>query len=132
MAECPLCKNSFSSDISYCPNCEVGLIPDVVGVSYENTLHDHKPFGGDTKQKPVKKSKKTFVELHRTENAALAALMKDFLENHNIVCYVDNYFSQSLNVNLLMPNATSGVRVMVYQDDFEEAKGIVEAFFQED
>lgn len=73
----------------------------------------------------------TFVEVYRTENVHLAGLIKEVLEDHEILCYLDNYYSHSLNVHLFFPLAYQGIRVMVYEEDSLEAKEILDLFFKE-
>jgi hypothetical protein len=113
MGQCPICKKKYHQGVEYCPNCQVGLIP------------------GFNKVIKEKEREKTFIEIYRTENTAIAGLIKEVLEDHDILCYLDNYFSHSLNVHLFFPLAYHGIRVMVYEEDAEEAREILGLFFVE-
>lgn len=75
-----------------------------------------------------KENGKTFLEAYKTQDAALAGLIKEVLEDHNILCYLDNYHS----IHILYPLAYRGIRVMVYKDCMEDAKSILELFFKEE
>ncbi len=79
----------------------------------------------------VSEKRNTFVEVYRTEDVHLAGLIKEVLEDHEILCYLDNYYSHSLNVHLFFPLAYHGIRVMVYEEDTIEAKEILGLFFKE-
>ncbi len=111
MGQCPICKKKYSQDVEYCPKCQVGIVPML------NEALDEK--------------RSTFVEVYRTENVHLAGLIKEVLEDHEILCYLHNYYSHSLNVHLFFPLAYQGIRVMVYEEDTEEAKDILNLFFKE-
>ncbi len=111
MGQCPICKKKYSRDVEYCPRCQVGTIP-----SFNETLSE---------------KRNTFVEVYRTEDVHFAGLIKEVLEDHEILCYLDNYYSHSLNVLLFFPLAYHGIRVMVYEEDTIEAKEIISLFFKE-
>ena len=111
MGQCPICKKKYSHGSEYCPKCQVGIVPTLNETSNEN--------------------KNTFVEVYRTENVHLAGLIKEVLEDHEILCYLDNYYTHSLNLHLFFPLAYQGIRVMVYENDTLEAKEILNLFFKE-
>jgi hypothetical protein len=111
MGRCPICKKKYSQGVEYCPSCQVGVIPEF--------------------NETVKEKRKTFVEVYRTQDIALAGLIKEVLEDHEILCYLDNYFSHSLNIHLFFPLAYHGIRVMVYEEDTKEAREILSLFFKE-
>lgn len=111
MGQCPICKKKYSREIEYCPRCQVGIIP---------------PFN-----ETVNEKRNAFVEVYRTEDVHFAGLIKEVLEDHEILCYLDNYYSHSLNVHLFFPLAYQGIRVMVYEEDTIEAKEIISLFFKE-
>jgi len=111
MGQCPICKKKYSRDVEYCPRCQVGIIPSL--------------------NETVSEKKNTFVEVYRTEDVHLAGLIKEVLEGHEILCYLDNYYSHSLNVHLFFPLAYHGIKVMVYEEDIIEAKEILSLFFKE-
>lgn len=111
MGRCPICKKKYSRGVEYCPVCQVGIIP-----SFNQT---------------VSEKGNTFVEVYRTEDVHLAGLIKEVLKDHEILCYLDNYYSHSLNVHLFFPLIYHGIRVMVYEEDAIEAKEILSLFFKE-
>jgi hypothetical protein len=74
----------------------------------------------------INEDKKTFVEAYKTTDAALAGLIKEVLEDHNILCYLDNYYS----MHILYPLVYRGIRVMVYRDCLEDASRILDLFFK--
>ncbi len=112
MGQCPICKKKYSQDLEYCPKCQVGIVPAF--------------------NKIINEKRNRFVEVYRTQNVPLAGLIKEVLEDHEILCYLDNYYSHSLNVHLFFPLAYQGIRVMVYEDDTNEAKEILGLFFKEE
>jgi len=106
MGECPVCKRKYSQSVEYCPECRVGVIPEF--------------------NKTLKEKKKNFVEVYRTQDIALAGLIKEVLEDHEILCYLDSYFFAHISP-LFSP-----VKVMVYKENIEEAREILRLFFKED
>ena len=102
MGECPVCRRKYSQGVEYCPECRVGIMPE------------------------FKEKKKNFVEVYRTQDVALAGLIKEVLEDHEILCYLDSYFFAHI-YPLLSP-----VKIMVYKEHIEEAEEILRLFFKED
>ncbi|GIW46997.1 MAG: hypothetical protein KatS3mg078_0874 [Deltaproteobacteria bacterium] len=109
MSQCPICKKKYDKEVEYCPGCQVGNIPES---TFERELR-----------------RATFVEVFRTEDVGLAGLIKEVLEDHDILCYLDNYFSHSLSLHLFSPIAYQGIRVMVYSEEIKEARDILSLFF---
>jgi hypothetical protein len=112
MGQCPICKKKYIQDLEYCPGCQVGVIP-----AFNNA---------------VKGKRSTFVEVYRTENVALAGLIKEVMEDHEVLSYLGNYFSHSLHAHFFFPVAYQGIKVMVYYEDIEKAREILNLFFKED
>ena len=124
MGKCPICSKKYDDTVSYCIKCEVGIVPDlnqVINASSE-----------DNESIDIGEDKKTnsFIEVYKTNDAPLAALIKDFLEDHDIVCYVDGYHSQSLNIAIPFHAGSYGMKVMVYKENLKEAEEIIENFFK--
>lgn len=105
MSECPICKKKYSQDIEYCPECRVGIIRE---------------FNESFKEK-------MFVEVYRTKDVALAGLIKEVLDDHKVICYLGNYFIAHIYSPFFSP-----VKVMVYKEDVEDAKEVINLFFRED
>lgn len=65
------------------------------------------------------------VEIHRTWDGGKAEQMKSLLEDYDISCYLASHLTQSV-----MPFAgQEEVRLMVPEANAEEARGILEDFF---
>lgn len=77
--------------------------------------------------RPQIKDKRTFIEVHRTEDLAIAGLIKEVLEDHEIVCYLENYSLARIYPSLVYP-----IKIMVYNQDVEEAREILSLYFRED
>ncbi len=105
MNECPICKKKYPRFVEYCSECRVSVIRVSNGSSKE----------------------KTFVEVYRTEDVALAGLIKEVLDDHKIICYLDNYFIAHIYSPFFSP-----VKVMVYKEDVEDAEEVINLFFRED
>ncbi len=105
MNECPICKKKYPRFVEYCSECRVSVIRVSNGSSKE----------------------KTFVEVYRTEDVALAGLIKEVLDDHKIICYLDNYFIAHIYSPFFSP-----VKVMVYKEDVEDAEEFIDLFFRED
>lgn len=71
--------------------------------------------------------KRTFVEVYRTEDLTLAGLIKEVLEDHGLICYLENY-----SFAHIYPSLVSPIKVMVYKEGIEDAKEIIRLFFKED
>ena len=80
----------------------------------------------DFKYKARGESGKTFVEIYRTDDVALAGLIKEVLDDNNILCYLDSYFFAHLYHPFVSP-----IKVMVYKDDIKEAEHLLSLYFQE-
>ncbi|HXG31347.1 MAG TPA: DUF2007 domain-containing protein [Thermodesulfobacteriota bacterium] len=102
MGKCPICKKTYPQGTEYCPHCCVGIVFE------EN------------------EGKRTFVEVYRTEDPALAGLIKEVLEDHGLICYLENY-----SLARIYPSLVSPIRVMVYKEGIEEANEILRLFFKE-
>ncbi len=105
MSECPICKKKYSHGVEYCPECRVGIIREFNESSKENM----------------------FVEVYRTKDVALAGLIKEVLDGHKVICYLGNYFIAHIYSPFFSP-----VKVMVYKEDVEYAKEVINLFFRED
>ncbi len=79
----------------------------------------------DFKYRFTEENTKTFVEIYRTDDVALAGLIKEVLDDNNIICYLDSYFFAHLYHPFVSP-----IKVMVYREDVEEAKQLLSLFFQ--
>jgi len=65
------------------------------------------------------------IEIHRTWNEGKAEQMKSLLEDYDISCYLSSHLTQSV-----MPFAgQEEIRVMVPEASADEARGILEGFF---
>jgi Putative prokaryotic signal transducing protein len=106
MNECPVCKKKYSQVVEYCSECRVGVIRGF-------------------NESPSKE--KTFVEVYRTEDVALAGLIKEVLGDHKVICYLDNYFIAHIYSPYFSP-----VKVMVYKEDVDDATEVINLFFRQD
>jgi hypothetical protein len=79
----------------------------------------------DFKYRFTEENTKTFVEIYRTDDVALAGLIKEVLDDNNIICYLDSYFFAHLYHPFVSP-----IKIMVYREDVEEAKQLLSLFFQ--
>ncbi len=109
MGNCPSCKKRYSQKVEYCPDCRVGIIPDFTDSTKEN------------------EKTKTFIEAYRTQDVALAGLIKEVLEDHEIICYLENY-----SFAHIYPSLVSPIKVMVYKEHVEGAKQVLNLFFEGD
>lgn len=80
----------------------------------------------DFKRRTTEESKKTFVEVYRTDDVALAGLIKEILDDNEVICYLDSYFFAHLYHPFVSP-----IKVMVYKDDIEEAEHLLSLYFRE-
>ncbi|HSE84322.1 MAG TPA: DUF2007 domain-containing protein [Thermodesulfobacteriota bacterium] len=81
----------------------------------------------DFKYRTTEEDAKTFIEIYRTDDVALAGLIKGVLDDNNIICYLDSYFFAHLYHPFVSP-----IKIMVYREDVEEAKNLLSLFFQAD
>jgi hypothetical protein len=79
----------------------------------------------DFKYRVTEENTKTFVEIYRTDDVSLAGLIKEVLDDNNIICYLDSYFFAHLYHPFVSP-----IKIMVYREDVEEAKQLLSLFFQ--
>jgi len=105
MNECPICKRRYTKGVEYCSDCQIGIV---------------RGFGGSSEEK-------AFVEVYRTEDVALAGLIKEVLDDHRVISYLDNYFIAHIYGPFFSP-----VKVMVYREDVEDAKEVINLFFSQD
>ena len=68
-----------------------------------------------------------FIEVRRTQDLAIAGLIKEVLEDNGIVCYLENY-----SLARIYPSLFSTIKVMVYSEDVEDAREILSIYFRED
>jgi hypothetical protein len=109
LGECPVCKKRYSQEVEYCPDCGTGIIPD-----FRETIKENE-------------KGKTFVEVYKTQDVAMAGLIKEVLEDHEIICHLANY-----SMARIYPSLISPIKVMVYKDHIEEARQILNLFFEQD
>jgi putative signal transducing protein len=105
MSDCPICKKKYSQGVNYCTECRVRVDQEFNDPSKEMT----------------------FVEVYRTEDVALAGLIKEVLSDHEVMCYLGNYFIAHIYSPYFSP-----IKVMVYKEDIENAEEIINLFFRED
>ena len=79
----------------------------------------------DFKYRLPKGNTKTFVEIYKTDDVALAGLIKEVLDDNNILCYLGNYHFAHLYHPFVSP-----IQIMVYREDVEEANQLLSLFFQ--
>jgi hypothetical protein len=111
LGNCPVCKKRYSQEVEYCPDCRIGIIPD-----FRETIRETIKENAKTK---------TFVEVYRTQDVAIAGLIKEVLEDHEIICYLENY-----SLARIYPSLVSPIKVMVYKEHIEEAREVVNLFFE--
>jgi hypothetical protein len=109
LGECPVCKRKYPQEVEYCPDCRIGIIPD-----FRETIRENE-------------TGKTFVEVYKTRDLAMAGLIKEVLEDHEIICRLDNY-----SLARIYPSLISPIKVMVYKEHIEEARQILNLFFEQD
>ncbi len=102
MNECSICKKKYSEGVEYCRECGLGVIQEFNESSNE----------------------KAFVEIYRTEDVVLAGLIKEVLDDNEIICYLGNYFIAHIYGPFFSP-----VKVMVYKEHAEEAREVIDLFF---
>lgn len=102
MGKCQICKKRYPQWVEYCSGCQIEIVKEFDGFSKE----------------------KTFVEVYRTGNVALAGLIKEVLDDHRIICYLGNYFIAHIYSPFFSP-----VKVMVYREDVEYAEEVINLFF---
>ncbi len=109
MGNCPSCNKKYPEKVEYCPDCRIGIVPDLIDATEKND------------------KTKTFVEAYRTQDIALAGLIKEVLEDHEIICYLENY-----SFAHIYPSLVSSIKVMVYKEHIEGAKEVLNLFFEND
>jgi hypothetical protein len=72
-------------------------------------------------------NKRMFIEVYKTQALAIAGLIREVLEDHGIVCYLENY-----SLSRIYPSLVSPIKVMVYSEDIEDAREIISLYFRED
>ena len=72
-------------------------------------------------------NKRMFIEVRRTQDLAIAGLIKEVLDDNGIVCYLENY-----SLARIYPSLISPIKVMVYIEDVEKAKELLSLYFRED
>jgi hypothetical protein len=73
------------------------------------------------------KNERMFIEVRRTQDLAIAGLIKEVLEDNGIVCYLENY-----SLARIYPSLVSPIKVMVYSKDAEKARELLSLYFRED
>lgn len=112
---CPICSGEFQPRVPLCPTCECTLVPVTLD---ENTAREVEARCREAA---------TFVELCRPRIYPVAMLIKQMLEQHDVVVLVKG--GNSLSV---MPHLAFGgeLRVMVDGRQYELARSLYEAYFE--
>ena len=111
---CPICAGEFQLEVGLCPTCDCGLIPVTLDPA---TALELESLGETVK----------FVELCRPRIHAVAMLIKQMLERHDVAVLVQG--GSSLSV---MPHLVFGgeLRVMVDSRQLEFARSLYRAYFE--
>ncbi|MGQ0794236.1 MAG: putative signal transducing protein [Deltaproteobacteria bacterium] len=70
---------------------------------------------------------RAFIEVYKTQDLAIAGLIKEVFEDHGIICHLQNYA-----LSHLYPTLFSNIKIMVYRESEEDARAILFAFFSEE
>lgn len=106
MAFCPNCEAEYRPEVGVCPDCEIGLVPQL---TQETTVHDT--------------SHHEFVQLGKFKNSVEADMVFELLERNGIKAFV-----KAGEVGIF-GSAFIGGAVMVDKPDLPRAIEIYEAYF---